>query len=117
MTLLLSLLLALFPAHSSGVLSYYDAEPTQATVEVRQSWGHIPDDLSGYDVLLAVPDCGRVGHEAILVVGSDFYKALVFDCGGDDGGHDWMIDNGIVAEVDWDNRGMVWEKAVVVWVN
>lgn len=85
-----------------GFLSAYALNPTMGTLAYRAENEQIPDDLSGYDVFLAVADCGRIGQEATLVIGGDEYAALVFDCAGEkDGGRDWMHRNAIVAEVDY----------------
>lgn len=114
MAFLLSLLLS---APITGYLSAYHPEPTAATVAYRQGMGQLPDDLSRYDVLLAVLDCRRIGDEAIMASDSGVYTAVVFDCAGvDDGGAQWMIDTGIVAEVDGGNYDMAGEFAAVYWV-
>ena len=98
-----------------GFLSAYAERPTNATVVYRQELNQIPQDISQYDVILAVPNCDLIGHEGTLKVepqemlwglgrveGAE-YSALVFDCAGagDDIGHNWMIDNLIAAEVDY----------------
>ena len=116
MKTIITIIAALYTAQS-GVLSAYDLEPTVATIEARQSWGHIPSDLDEYDMFIAVPDCGRVGDNAIVIVGDTLYKAIAFDCGGDDGGHDWMLANGVVAEVDYWNFDLAFERAKLIWVD
>lgn len=83
-----------------GYLSGYAMWPTIRTIEIRQEWGQLPQDVSGYDVFLAVPNCDLIGHEAELIVNGDVYTGLVFDCAGEDS-HSWMIDNMIAAEVDY----------------
>lgn len=90
-----------------GHLSAYDKTPTDATIAYRQELGQIPTELSGYDTLVAVLDCGRVGQEVHIVTSHGKLNGLVFDCAGQaDGGYDWMVENSIVAEVDW----YTWEK-------
>jgi hypothetical protein len=91
-----------------GYLSAYNQLPTAATTEYRQKIGDIPKDLSRYDALLAVDDCGRIGHEAKLFAGGQVFEAIVFDCGGAEpgGGWSWMQKNNIVAETDY----WFWQK-------
>jgi hypothetical protein len=87
---------------SGGFLSAYDENPTVGTIEYGQKNGMIPRDLSKYDGLVAVIDCWRVGHDAILTVGDEQFYVLVFDCAGKgDGGWDWMIRYSYLAEVDY----------------
>ena len=98
-----------------GFLSAYAQRPTDATIAYRQELGQIPQDISEFDVLLAVPNCDLIGHSGVLYIESQEmlwglgsielaeYSALVFDCAGEgkDTGHNWMIDNAIAAEVDY----------------
>lgn len=91
-----ALLIALF----LGFLSAYAQRPTDGTIAIRQDWGQLPEDVSQYDVFVAVPNCDLIGHEGVLQVNDMEYKALVFDCAGGRS-HDWMIENGIAAEVDY----------------
>lgn len=87
-----------------GFLSAYALNPTIGTLEIRQEWGQLPEDLSGYEVFLAVNDCALIGQEATLAIGGDTYRALVFDCAGADAyedGQSWMELRGVVAEVDY----------------
>lgn len=85
-----------------GFLSAYALLPTVGTLELRQEWGQLPQDVSGYEVFLSVADCGLIGKEATLAVDGDLYDALIFDCAGvDDGGLAWMTENAIAAEVDY----------------
>lgn len=83
-----------------GYLSGYAMRPTVGTIKIRQEWGQLPQDVSDYDVFLAVPNCDLIGHEAKLIINNDSYNGLIFDCAGKDS-HSWMIDNGIAAEVDY----------------
>ena len=85
-----------------GYLSAYNKLPTDATIAYREEIGDIPrDSLKQYDVLVATLDCGLIGKHGVLMAGKRRFTALVFDCAGDDGGHTWMKDKNIVAEVDW----------------
>lgn len=51
---------------------------------------------------VATNDCSQVGSMATLV-GPDGreYRVLVADCGGADGGAEWMTRHNIVVELDW----------------
>jgi len=107
-------------SHVSGYLSAYDKNPTVYTIEYRQSTGEIPHDLSGYDGVITVLDCGRIGQEAILAIGEKTIKTIVFDCAGQsDGGYAWMVENNIVAEVGWGiaqkHPEIVHKKATVIY--
>lgn len=89
----------------NGWLSAYDETPTVATIEYRQEAGEIPEDLSGYDGVIAVLNCDYIGKEAVLYSGEHRLDVIVFDCAGkSDGGYKWMIDNNIVAEVGYGIR-------------
>jgi len=88
-----------------GWLSAYCLGPTQGTLEYGQEYLGLPQDVSGYDVLLAVEDCSLVGSEATLRVAGYEFSALVFDCAGpdayDEDGKTWLEKQGYAAEVDW----------------
>ena len=89
----------------TGYLSGYDKEPTDGTISIRQEWGQLPHDVSHYDTLIAVLDCGRIGQEATLNTESGRLEALVFDCAGsEDGGVEWMTSGNYVAELDYYSR-------------
>lgn len=91
----------------SGYLSAYDKNPTVYTIKYRQEIGDIPYDLSEYDGVITVLDCGRIGQEAVLAIGEKTLDVIVFDCAGQsDGGYAWMVENNIVAEVGWG----IWQK-------
>lgn len=83
-----------------GSLSAYHKNPTIGTLRLRQEWGQLPEDLSEYEVFLAVPNCGLIGYEATLQIGEESFAGVVFDCAGE-WSHWWMLENGIAAEVDW----------------
>ena len=90
-----------------GILSAYALWPTLGTIAYRQDLGQIPQDLSMYDALVAVDDCGLIGHEATLYAGDREFSALVFDCAGSDStdylsdGNDLTTPFKISAEVDY----------------
>jgi hypothetical protein len=91
-----------------GVLSAYGEAPTYGTIAYRQDAHQIPMDLSPYDVLLAVDDCGLIGHEATLTVEDVTYTGMIFDCAGSDGaeffsdGDDMSTPWKLAADVDYD---------------
>lgn len=94
-------------AHESGYLSAYAQTPTDATLAYRQEVGDVPYDVSQYDVLIAVLDCRLIGDEALLYTDVGVLKALVFDCAGvSDGGALWMLENNMIAEIDF----YAWQK-------
>lgn len=68
-----------------GVLSAYALTPTVAQTQYQQYYGNIPDDLSGYDALIAVDHCGLIGSEAVLHTQDGDFSAIVYDCAGSDG--------------------------------
>jgi len=93
----------------SGWLSAYGHSPTVGTIEYRKSVGDLPQDITKYDGLIAVKDCGLVGKDATLYTASGKFHVKVFDCAdrsGSDGTVSWMESNSIVAEVGyflWDS--------------
>ena len=84
----------------TGYLSAYSMWPTIRTIEIRQEWGQLEADLSEYDMMISIPNCDLIGHEATVYVGEAEYSAIVFDCAGEVG-HEWMIDNAIAAELGY----------------
>ena len=69
----------------TGYLSAYAELPTVATLAYRQEIGDVPYDVSGYDVFIAVADCGLIGHEGTLYTNAGALRAIVMDCAGNDG--------------------------------
>ena len=73
-----------------------------ATVEARQEWGHLPNDLSRFDGFVAVGDCDRVGETIILRDASKpnqpWLRMAVADCAGDE--HAAAFMEHIAVEVD-----------------
>ena len=87
-----------------GFLSAYALGPTQGTIAIRQEWGQLPQDLSQYDVFLAVESCDHIGREVVMEIEGESYQGLIFDCAGADAysdGQSWMSRNQIAAEVDY----------------
>ncbi len=93
--------------YGGGYLSAYGQQPTDGTIAYYQELGMIPQDLSDYDGVVAVFDCWRIGDTAVLTVGDEVFNVIVFDCAGvADGGQDWMINGGYLAEIGY----YMWEK-------
>jgi hypothetical protein len=84
-----------------GWLSQYDQGPTDATIAYRQKLGDIPADLSPYDGVIAVEDCGQIGKDAYLFVSGRWHRVMVFDCPGHAWTRDWMRDNNLIAEMGY----------------
>lgn len=92
-----------------GVLSAYGLYPTVAQTEYQQNLGNLPEDLSQYDVLLAVDHCGLIGHEATMYVGEEeqAFSAIIYDCAGGNGAHffsdgdDLSTPYLLAADADW----------------
>lgn len=114
------------PLIIAGAMSLYGLGPTVGTLEMRQEWGQIPENLQSYDVFVAVADCNQIGREGTLIYDGDLYNALVFDCSGDLQTTDWMgcdmadhrHECRVAFEVDhWfgeENAGLVGQEAVLV---
>ena len=93
--------------YDGGYLSAYGKMPTDGTIAYRQTEGTIPLDISEFDGVVAVLDCGRIGDVAMMTVGDEVFNVIVFDCAGlADGGWNWMIDGGYLAEIGY----YMWEK-------
>ena len=80
--------------------SQYAQAPTDGTMEYRQSVGDIPMDMSAYDGVIAVEDCAKVGHEALINVDNQWRKVIAFDCLARNE-HNWMQEKNIVAELGY----------------
>lgn len=86
-----------------GYFSQYAEAPTRATIAIRQEWGQLPEDMSLYPVRLAVENCSLIGETGwARMADQPWERAIVFDCSGHDSTSRWMIENNIIAEVDWD---------------
>jgi len=88
------------PEIHNGFISYYEKRPTDATLAYRMEIGDVPNDKK-YAVYIAALSCDDIGKEATLIVAGKSHNAMIFDCAGDDGGYNWMVEQNIVAEVDW----------------
>lgn len=90
------------PPPQEGWLSAYAKRPTLGTLAYRLEHGQVTaEQVARAEVLIAVDNCGLIGREGTLTVADSSWSALVYDCGGADGGHSWMQQNAIVAEVDY----------------
>lgn len=89
----------------TGWASAYAPGVMDATVEYRMEhgyWFHTPPhDWYTAAGAIATNDCTQVGRMATLIDPSGReWRVLVADCGGDDGGAEFMTRNNIVAELD-----------------
>lgn len=91
------------PAPITGWASYYEQDPTDATIEARLEMEHITHaDLLWAETLIAVSDCSQIGDRMTVQVGDDTpLRAVVFDCAGNDGTAGWMKDGNILFEFDY----------------
>ena len=95
-------------AYETGYASHYSPHVMAATIEARQGWEQLPQDLSGYAGFVARPHCDEIGDTVWLrAYGEGNYKPyLVTDCAvrdGSDGAMSWMLDNNIPIELDYDS--------------
>lgn len=88
----------------TGIASQYSQGKMQQVIAYRQNHNQIPLNLSQYDGFVAVLEADDIGREYwIRPVGRDHWeKFLAVDCAGiADGGYAWMVNSGIIAEVDY----------------
>lgn len=79
--------------------------PTIAQTDYQQAMGNLPEDLSGYDTVIAVDHCGLIGKEAVVHTESGDYTAIVFDCAG--GGSAPFFSDGNDTSTPWLMAGEV----------
>lgn len=95
-----------------GWCSQYGPGVMERVIETRQSWGQLPDDLTGYDGAIAVADCSEIGATWLIrpVWTCEWERFVVADCASRSdrqsetdarSGYEWMVGQGIVAEVDY----------------
>lgn len=117
---LITLMLALANAHIGWVSQYESNVVTDATIEARQSWGHLPADLSRYDGFVATESCDHIGEEMYLYrEGIGFELFAVFDCSGHLSTTRWMKANNILVEVDHRTAkrwGIVGQGGIKIWM-
>ena len=86
----------------TGYLSQYGRDPTVATIAYRQAVGDLPLDMNRYAGVIAVADCGLIGHEARLrVEDAPWQDVIIFDCSGDVATSEWMQDSRVIAELGY----------------
>ena len=87
-----------------GTASQYAPGVMQSVIAVRQSGRtaySLPTELPIVDGYMAVLECHLIGSLVDVVVDGSVEVFLITDCAGvNDGGRDWMVRNGIIAEVD-----------------
>ena len=85
----------------TGYLSQYGPQVTAGTIAYRQEVGDLPRDMSRYDGVIAVEDCGLIGRDAKLSInGSPMLDVIIFDCLGRHE-YNWMAERNIIAEVGY----------------
>ena len=98
-------------ATNEGSLSRYDPGVMEIVLEWRHTNG-IPSGFDPYgkeyDGYIAVMNCSDVGKEAELTLTINYerqhpIKVLISDCTESEATKDWMLSNGIVAELDYDS--------------
>lgn len=97
-------LIILINSFNFGYLSYYDDGVMKATVDIRQEWGQLPEDLSDYDGFVATLECEHIGETFHMFTYKGYYKLLVSDCAvrdDSDGTRTWMINNKIAGEINY----------------
>lgn len=86
-----------------GYASQYGADVMIHTIEARIGWNHLPADvLDRYEVFGAVADCSKIGDEFWVNYNGVWEKGIVTDCAGNDGTPQWMEENRVVVEVDYE---------------
>jgi hypothetical protein len=114
--LALALLIAPEPTradHLTGWASAYAPGVMDDVVRLRfrdDMWRHTPPyDWYTAAGAIATNNCRDVGRMATLIdpAGRE-WRVLVADCGGDDGGAEFMTRNNIAAELDWN----LWQRLV-----
>lgn len=102
-----ALLLTLVSSARSGYVSRYDPGVFEAVVShrfVNGWWRNEPpadwDTVAGYAV---TTDCNQVGQVLLMrpVGATTWERVLVADCSGDLESMNWMLDNNIIAELDY----------------
>lgn len=99
-TLVLTVALAL-PV--PGWASQYGLGVMPRVVVARQGWGQLPANLGSYDGFVARPYCDELGDTVYLRREGrlGWERFLVADCGCPQG-RAWMLERGILVEVDFE---------------
>ena len=100
----------------SGTASQYGGGVAERTIAVRQQTDPprvsmtLPQELPETDGYLAVLECEHIGEVWWLrnVKTDDVRCFLVIDCAGDAQTINWMINGGIVGEIDW-GSALAWD--------
>lgn len=104
-----------YGASRFGYLSQYAPTMMELVISNRQQMGQLPWDLSGYSVFVAMESCDEVGRTKYLTWDDgSVERVLVTDCSGSLETSQWMWDNNIIAEVDYNTAyrhgfvGRIW---------
>ena len=84
----------------SGWGSQYSQRVMERVIAVQQKWGHLPQNIEGYDGYVAVADCHRIGQTLwARPEGTEKWERfLITDCAGSPETVLWM--RNVPIEVD-----------------
>jgi hypothetical protein len=84
----------------------------------------LPQELPPDTVYLAVSDCDWIGRRGRISINGDAWEPMIaFDCAGSQHAYRWMVDNGIIGEMDFfsaERHGVICRCGVpgeIQWVN
>lgn len=92
----------------TGYASRYDEGVFEGVVAHRNANGWwrnpLPPDWTAVSGYAATSDCGQVGQVVLMrpVGAATWERLLVADCAGDMPTLNWLIDNNIIAELDYE---------------
>lgn len=94
------------PSAVTGWASAYAPGVMAEVVTYRNAYdlwrNPLPHDWYTAAGYIATNDCSQVGQMLTLIdPDGRAYRVLVADCGGRDGGSEWMTDHDIIAELDY----------------
>lgn len=82
----------------SGILSQYSPGVMNNTIHQQQILGRLPFPTPQVEGYLAVENCSRIGENVWI----DQLKFLITDCSGSLQTSQWMWNNNILGEVDYE---------------
>ncbi len=105
----------------TGLMSQYDPTVMERSVINNQANGHLPEEVPHTDGFVALADCGEVGRIVFMrpLGNSNWESFLVADCASKTdsqsdtdsrSGYEWMLTEGIIAEVDY-QTALRWKTA------
>ena len=112
-SVIISILISLASVQTGWASQYQSYILMDATVEARQEWGQLPQDLSYWDGFVATESCAHIGKTAwiritdVSPMNKDSAKShhrwqwhpyMVADCSGHTSTTNWMIRDNILVE-------------------